>query len=150
MIRTVELQIRNAMVDVPKYATSDSVGVDLVAATDKQISIAPGDWTLIDSGISINMQTVTEDCMAMIVPRSGKGTKGLGLKNLSGIIDQDYHGPIKIAAWNTNKDTYVTIDPGERIAQLIFIPLIRAEFKKVDMFSSETERGAGGFGSTGS
>lgn len=149
MIRGVELIIRNKMASVPLYGTEDSAGVDLVACIDKQISIAPGDWLLIDSGISINMQTVTEHCMAMIVPRSGKGCKGLGLKNFSGIIDQDYHGPIKIAAWNTNKDTYITVDPGERIAQLIFIPVFRADFNVVEAFSSTTERGEGGFGSTG-
>lgn len=149
MIRDVELVIRHPLASIPQYATEDSAGVDLVACIDSKIEIPPGDWLLIDSGISINMQPVIEHVMAMIVPRSGKGTKGLGLKNLSGICDKDYHGPIKIAAWNTNKDTYVSVEPGERIAQLIFIPLVRASFTEVKQFSSETERGSGGFGSTG-
>jgi len=146
----VEIQIRHALAGVPKYATNDSAGVDLVACIDNKLEIAPGDWLLIDSGISINMQNTSDHCMAMIVPRSGKGCKGLGLKNFSGIIDRDYHGPVKIAAWNTNKDTYVSVDPGERIAQLIFIPLLRANFEQVTQFSSLTARGHGGFGSTGS
>lgn len=149
MIRSVELVLRNLSVSVPTYGTQDSAGVDLQAAILTSIQIAPGDFILIDSGISINMKSVTEHCMAMIVPRSGKGCKGLALKNGTGIIDQDYQGPIKIAAWNTNKDTYITVDPGERIAQLIFIPLIRASFETVSDFSVETERGSGGFGSTG-
>ncbi len=145
----IEIQIRHGMTAIPKYATSESAGVDLVAAISEKIAIAPGDMVMIDSGISINMMTEENRYMAMIVPRSGKGCKGLGLKNFSGIIDQDYHGPIKIAAWNTNKDTYVTVDPGERIAQLIFIPIIRASFNEVKEFSTTTKRGSGGFGSTG-
>ena len=149
MLRNVEIQFRDERAKSIAYATRDSAGVDLIACIDKQLQIAPGDVMMIDSGISINMMPILELCMAMIVPRSGKGCKGLGLKNFSGIIDQDYHGPIKIAAWNTNKDTYVTVDPGERIAQLIFIPIIRANFNEVSEFSTTTERGSGGFGSTG-
>jgi dUTP pyrophosphatase len=121
-----------------------------VACIDKRIDLAPGQIVMIDSGISINMMNIPEDCMAILVPRSGKGCKGLGLKNFTGILDKDYHGPIKMAAWNTNDDTYITIDPLERIAQLIFVPIIKPNFNVVEEFNQNTERGEGGFGHSGS
>jgi dUTP pyrophosphatase len=96
------------------------------------------------------MQTVVEDCVAMIFPRSGKGHKeGIVLGNSTGIIDKDYHGELKISVLNRNPDKYITIKPGDKIAQLVFLPLIKANFVEVTEFSSETERGEGGFGSTG-
>ena len=86
----------------------------------------------------------------MIYPRSGKGVKeGKVLANLTGIIDQDYHGELMVAIWNRNSENYITIVPGEKIAQLVFLPIIRPDFKLVEEFSSTTDRGAGGFGSTG-
>jgi dUTP pyrophosphatase len=105
---------------------------------------------LIPTGLSINMQTIDEWCTAFILPRSSKGHKeGKVLGNLVGVIDQDYHGQLMVSLWNRNSENYVTIEPYERFAQLVFLPIIRPDFKVVSEFSSSTERGEGGFGSTG-
>jgi dUTP pyrophosphatase len=135
---------------LPKYATRDSAGVDLIACIDTKIEIPPMQARLIPTGISINMQTIDEWCAAFIFPRSGKGHKeGKVLGNLVGVIDQDYHGQLMVSMWNRNADVYVTIEPLEKFAQLVFMPIIRPDFKVVEEFSSDTERGEGGFGSTG-
>lgn len=149
MLRNIELKILNEGAIIPYYATKDSAAVDLVACIDHAISINPGKVVMIPTGISINMQTVTEECVAFILPRSGKGSKeGKVLGNGTGVIDQDYQGEIKIAMCNRNPDYAIEILPGEKIAQLIFLPIIKAHFQCVSAFSSDTERGAGGFGST--
>ena len=147
----IEVKIRNPKVDRPKRGTEFSAGLDLVAAIDAPLYVAPGEVIDIDSGISINMMAdINQPMMAMIVPRSGKGSKGLALKNTVGIIDQDYHGPIMMRVTNTNKYGAYSVAPLERIAQLIFLPVLVPSLKMVETFSNETERGEGGFGSTGS
>jgi dUTP pyrophosphatase len=106
---------------------------------------------MIHTGLAINMDLEQAHIMAMILPRSGKGAKeGKVLGNLVGIIDQDYHGELMVCLWNRNPELYVTIEPGERFAQLVFVPIFKAQFEEVIEFSSKTERGTGGFGSTGS
>lgn len=150
MLRSVELKKLDPRAVIPEYATQDSGGIDLVACIDNTIDIPPLETKLIPTGLAINMQTVSERCVAMIFPRSGKGHKeGKVLGNLTGIIDQDYQGQLMVSILNRNKEKYITIEAGERIAQMVFVPIIRAEFSEVEEFSSDTARGAAGFGSTG-
>lgn len=150
MLRNVEIKKLDVRAKVPEYATKDSGGIDLVACIDHIIDIPPLETKLIPTGLAINMQSIEERCVAMIFPRSGKGHKeGKVLGNLTGIIDQDYTGQLLVSILNRNKDKYITVEPGERIAQMVFVPIIRAEFTEVEEFSSMTERGIGGFGSTG-
>lgn len=150
MIRKVEIKKLDPRAEIPTYGTADSAGVDLVACITENIEIGPLKTCMIPTGLAINMQPVVEDCVAMIFPRSGKGAKeGKVLGNTVGIIDQDYHGELKICIMNRNPERYVLITPGEKIAQLVFLPIIKAEFTEVEEFSSTTARGEGGFGSTG-
>lgn len=150
MNREIEFKILDPRAVQPEYGTKDAAGVDLVAIMQQPLLIPPLRVALIGTGISINMMTVPENLMAMILPRSGKGHKeGKVLGNLTGIIDEDYQGELKISVWNRNADEYITIDPGEKIAQLVFVPIIKAKFKQVEEFSESTARGSGGFGSTG-
>lgn len=150
MLRNVELKLLDSRAIIPFYATKDSAALDLSACIDNDIDIPPLGVKLIPTGLSINMQTVTEECVAMIFPRSGKGHKeGMILGNGTGIIDQDYHGPLMVSMYNRNSDKYVRVSHGDRIAQLVFLPIIKAHFQCVQEFSSSTERGVGGFGSTG-
>ena len=150
MIRNIEIKKLDPRAELPTYGTTDSAGVDLVACISKQVEVPPFHAYLVPTGLSINMQTVVEACVAMIFPRSGKGHKeGIVLGNSTGIIDKDYHGELKISVLNRNPDKYITVKPGDKIAQLVFLPLIKANFVEVTEFSSETERGEGGFGSTG-
>lgn len=145
----IEIKLLDHRAKVPKYATDGSAAVDLIACMDSFIDIPPMRTTMIHTGIALNMSQVSEHFMAEIVPRSGKGAKeGKVLGNLTGIIDKDYQGELLISLWNRNPDSYVTINPGEAIAQMIFIPIIKPTFKVVEEFSSITERGEGGFGST--
>ena len=132
----------------PQYATSGSAGLDLKACIDNDISIAPGETVLIPSGLAINIKDPS--IMAMITPRSGLGHQGLVLGNLTGIIDSDYQGEIKLSMWNRTSDKTFVIEPGQRICQMIFLPVIQASLKVVDDFSSNSERAAGGFGHSGS
>lgn len=150
MIRNIEIKKLDPKAEIPTYGTVDSAGVDLAACMEENIEIGPLKTCLVPTGLSINMQNVTEKCVAMIFPRSGKGHKeGIVLGNSTGIIDQDYHGELKISVLNRNPERYVLIKPGDKIAQLVFIPIIKASFTEVEEFSSETDRGTGGFGSTG-
>lgn len=145
----IEIKILDPKAKIPRYATIDSAGIDLIACMEYPVDIPPSKSTLIRTGLSINMQTVPINLMATIFPRSGKGAKeGKVLGNLTGIIDKDYQGEILISIWNRNYDRYVTINPGEAIAQLVFIPIYHANFQLVEDFSSTTIRGSGGFGST--
>lgn len=131
---------------LPTYATTDSAGMDLRACIDEPLQLMPGETQLIDTGISIYMGD--PNMAATILPRSGLGHKhGIVLGNLVGLIDADYQGPLKISCWNRGGDHF-TINPGERIAQLVFVPILRAEFDVVEEYA-ETERGEGGFGSSG-
>ncbi|AGF49663.1 dUTP pyrophosphatase [Candidatus Kinetoplastibacterium blastocrithidii TCC012E] len=135
----------------PTYQTDLAAAIDLYACIDKPIKIKPGNMAqLLPSGISIHMNN--NSMMAMILPRSGLGhKKGLVLGNTAGVIDADYSGPILISVWNRNSvesKTDICISPGERIAQMIFLPIIRPNFKIVENFSFQNPRGEGGFGST--
>lgn len=150
MMRQIELQVIDPRAVQPEYGTTYAAGVDLSALLDQPIEIPPLKATLIRTGIKINMMSVPENLMAVIMPRSGKGHKeGKVLGNLTGVIDEDYHGELMVSIWNRNSEKYITIAPGEKIAQLIFIPIIKADFKVVEEFSINTNRGEGGFGSTG-
>lgn len=131
---------------LPAYATEGSAGLDLRACLDEALILEPGHTALIPTGIAIHINT--PDLAAMILPRSGLGHKhGIVLGNLVGLIDSDYQGELLISTWNRGKDIF-TIQPSERIAQLIFVPVVQAEFEVVKEFVS-TQRGAGGFGSSG-
>lgn len=131
---------------VPNYATEGSAGLDLCACLDKPLELNPGETFLIPAGFAIHIEDST--LAAMILPRSGLGHKhGIVLGNLTGLIDSDYQGEIFVSCWNRGNATF-TINPGDRIAQMIIVPVVQAEFEMVDSFT-ETKRGAGGFGHTG-
>jgi dUTP pyrophosphatase len=146
----VEIKKLDKRAIIPEYSTTDSAGLDLIACMDNKIEIPPFKTAMIHTGLAINMDLVDAHIMAMLLPRSGKGAKeGKILGNLVGIIDQDYHGELMVCLWNRNSDQYVTIEPGERFAQMVFVPIYKVTFNEVVEFSSKTERGTGGFGSTG-
>lgn len=131
---------------LPKYETPDAAGLDLRACLEKSLTIEPGQTHLIPTGISIYIGD--PHIAAVILPRSGLGHKhGLVLGNLVGLIDADYQGPLMVSCWNRGQAAY-TIEPGDRIAQLVFLPIVRAQFEMVNEFA-ETERGVGGFGHSG-
>ena len=131
---------------LPAYATAGSAGVDLRACLDEPLLLAPGATELIPTGLAIYLED--PGLAAVILPRSGLGHKhGVVLGNLVGLIDSDYQGELKVSAWTRGTAPY-TIAPFERIAQLVVVPVVQVEFDVVEAFS-ETERGAGGFGSSG-
>lgn len=131
---------------LPSYATADSAGLDLRACLDKTLVIQPGETQLIPTGIAVYIGD--PNLAAVILPRSGLGHKhGIVLGNLVGLIDADYQGPLMISCWNRGTAAY-SIEPGDRIAQLVFIPIARAKFQVVTDFH-ETSRGTGGFGHSG-
>lgn len=131
---------------LPRYETVDSAGLDLRACLDQSLTIQPGETQLIPTGISIYMGD--SGMAAVILPRSGLGHKhGLVLGNLVGLIDADYQGPLMISCWNRGIAAY-TIEPGDRIAQLVFLPIVRTHFEIVKDFQA-TARGEGGFGHSG-
>lgn len=133
-------------IPLPTYATAGSAGLDLRVCIDEPIQIAPQETVLLPTGLAIYIADA--NLAAVILPRSGLGHKhGIVLGNLVGLIDSDYQGELKISCWNRNQD-YFTVNPGERIAQLVFLPVVRAGFDVVDSFV-ETKRGQGGFGSSG-
>jgi dUTP pyrophosphatase len=132
--------------DLPAYATTGSAGLDLRACIDAPLQLAAGETTLLPTGIAIHIGQ--PDVAAVILPRSGLGHKnGIVLGNLVGLIDSDYQGELKISCWNRSNDHF-TIQPGDRIAQLVFIPVLQATFNLVDSFD-ESIRGKGGFGHSG-
>lgn len=131
---------------MPTYSTEGSAGIDLRALLDAPLQLAPGETKLIKTGLSIYI--ADPSIAATILPRSGMGHKhGIVLGNLVGLIDSDYQGELMISTWNRGQDHF-TIEPGDRIAQLVFLPVIQASFDVVENFV-ETERETGGFGSTG-
>jgi dUTP pyrophosphatase len=131
---------------LPQYATAGSAGVDLRACLESAIELKPGDTHLIPSGIAIHLEDPTY--AAIVLPRSGLGHKhGIVLGNLVGLIDSDYQGQVFVSCWNRGQTTF-TIQPGERIAQLVVVPVVQVEFEVVEEFT-ESARGAGGFGSSG-
>ena len=136
---------------LPRYQTGQAAAVDLHACLDAPLELPPGaPPALISSGIALHM--ADSGMAALVLPRSGLGhRKGLVLGNLVGLIDADYTGPILVSAWNRNPpgSETITIAPGERFAQMVFVPILRPDFAVVEEFSAESARGAGGFGSTG-
>ncbi len=131
---------------LPAYATEGSAGLDLRAALDAPLALAPGDAALVPSGLSIHV--ADPGLCAIVLPRSGLGHRhGIVLGNGTGLIDADYQGPLLISAWNRGSEPY-TVHPGDRIAQLVLLPIVRARLQVVDTFE-DSARGAGGFGHTG-
>lgn len=149
-MRRIKLKILDERIGrefpLPHYATDGAAGLDLRACLDAPLTVQPGETHLIPSGVAVHIQD--QQLAAMILPRSGLGHKhGLVLGNLVGLIDSDYQGQIFISCWNRSSLAY-TIEPGERIAQLVVVPVVHASFDVVDDFS-ETSRYEGGFGHTG-
>jgi dUTP pyrophosphatase len=131
---------------LPAYATGGSAGLDLRACVEAPLVLAPGQAQLIPTGLSIWVED--PGFAAVILPRSGLGHKhGIVLGNLVGLIDSDYQGPLMVSCWNRGSEPF-TVQPGERIAQLVVVPVVQVEFEVVDEFVA-TQRGAGGFGSSG-
>lgn len=131
---------------LPAYATAASAGLDLRAALGQPLLLAPGDTALVPSGIAIHLSDPA--LCAVILPRSGLGHKhGIVLGNGTGVIDADYQGPLLISVWNRSREPY-TMQPGDRIAQLVVLPIVRAQLQVVEEFA-DSARGAGGFGHTG-
>jgi dUTP pyrophosphatase len=130
----------------PQYATSGSAGLDLRACLDAPLTLEPNAWQLVPTGIAIWLKD--PGCAALILPRSGLGHKhGIVLGNLVGLIDSDYQGQLMVSAWNRS-DVAFTLQPMERLAQLVIVPVLQAQFNVVTEFPP-TQRGAGGYGSTG-
>jgi dUTP pyrophosphatase len=148
--KSVQLKILDARIGnefpLPRYETADAAGLDLRACVNEPLTIAPQETVLIPTGISIYMGDA--NMAAVILPRSGLGHKhGLVLGNLVGLIDADYQGPLMVSCWNRSQTAF-TVQPGDRIAQLVFLPIVRAQFEMVNEFVA-TDRGTGGFGSSG-
>lgn len=131
---------------LPSYATAGSAGLDLRACLDEAIDIEPGQTVLVKTGMAIYIHDV--NFAGLILPRSGLGHKhGIVLGNLVGLIDSDYQGELMVSVWNRGQTTF-RLEPGERLAQYVLVPVVQAEFEQVEDFE-ETLRGAGGFGHTG-
>jgi dUTP pyrophosphatase len=144
----VELKILDSRLNenMPAYATSGSAGLDLRACINEAITIKPGETTLIPTGMAVHLANPAY--AAMILPRSGLGHKhGIVLGNLVGLIDSDYQGQLFVSCWNRSQEAFV-IHPMERMAQLVIVPVVQANFSVVAEFNA-SERGEGGFGSTG-
>lgn len=131
---------------LPAYATDGSAGIDLRACIDAPLAVQPGSTHLLPSGIAVHIADA--GLAAVVLPRSGLGHRhGIVLGNLVGLIDSDYQGQIMVSCWNRSEDSF-TIEPGERIAQLVFVPVVQAQLEVVDAFQP-TARGDGGFGHSG-
>ncbi|MDI1260780.1 dUTP diphosphatase [Aquabacterium sp.] len=145
---TVDIKVLDArMADyLPSYATPGSAGLDLRACLEQAVVLEPGQAQLIPTGLSMHLGD--PGLAAMILPRSGLGHKhGIVLGNLVGLIDSDYQGPLMVSCWNRGNAPF-TIEPMERIAQMVIVPVVQASFRRVESFEA-TARGEGGFGSTG-
>jgi dUTP pyrophosphatase len=145
---TVDLKILDARMSdtVPAYATPGSAGLDLRACLDAPLRLEPGQTALIPTGLAVHI--ADPGLAALLLPRSGLGHKhGIVLGNLVGLIDSDYQGPLMVSCWNRSQTAF-TIEPMERIAQMLIVPVVQASFRVVDDFSASA-RGEGGFGSTG-
>lgn len=150
MKRTLEVKLLDPRYGdtwpMPAYATDASAGLDLRAALDAPLTLRPGDASLIPSGLAIHLADPA--LCALVLPRSGLGHRhGIVLGNGTGLIDADYQGPLLISTWNRGREAF-TIEPGDRIAQLVIVPIVRATLQVVDTFE-ESARGSGGFGHTG-
>lgn len=131
---------------LPHYATAGAAGMDMRACVDAPLEIAPGETHLIPTGLAIHI--VDKGLAAMLLPRSGLGHKhGIVLGNLVGLIDSDYQGQVFVSCWNRGSTGFI-VEPGERIAQMVIVPVVHADFEIVDDFAA-SDRGAGGFGHTG-
>ena len=150
MEQAIQLKILDPRVGdtiaLPSYATPGSAGLDLRVCIDEPLEVAPQATVLLPTGLAIYI--ADPSLAAVILPRSGLGHKhGIVLGNLVGLIDSDYQGELKISCWNRSQESFM-VNPGERIAQLVFLPVVRAAFEVVSSFI-ETDRGQGGFGSSG-
>ena len=133
--------------NLPAYATPGSAGLDLRACLDAPLTLQPNAWQLVPTGMAIYLED--PGYAALILPRSGLGHKhGIVLGNLVGLIDSDYQGQLMVSAWNRSSTAF-TIEPMERIAQLVVVPVVQAQFKIVQEFPAASQRGEGGYGSTG-
>ena len=149
-MQKIELKILDARIGtkfpLPRYGTEGAAGLDLVACLDESLTLKAGDTQLIPTGIAIHIGDTA--FAAVLLPRSGLGHKhGIVLGNLVGLIDSDYQGQIFVSCWNRGKEAFV-IEPGDRIAQMVFVPVVQAKFEIVQEFQASL-RGAGGFGHTG-
>jgi dUTP pyrophosphatase len=149
-MQVIKLKILDARLGrdypLPEYATAGSAGLDLRACLDAPVVLEPGRTELVPTGLAIHIDD--PGLAAVLLPRSGLGHKhGIVLGNLVGLIDSDYQGQVFVSAWNRGSQAF-TIQPGERIAQLVLVPVVRAHFEVVEEFAA-TERGAGGFGHSG-
>ncbi|WP_312760475.1 dUTP diphosphatase [Pantoea brenneri] len=150
MMKKIDVKILDARVGkefpLPTYATSGSAGLDLRACIDDVLDIAPGTTTLVPTGMAIHI--ADPDLAAVILPRSGLGHKhGIVLGNLVGLIDSDYQGQLMVSVWNRGQESF-SLQPGDRMAQLVFVPVVQAEFNLVEDFDASL-RGEGGFGHSG-
>lgn len=150
MMKKIDVKILDARIGqqfpLPTYATPGSAGLDLRACLDSSIVLAAGETTLVPTGLAIHI--ADPSLAAVILPRSGLGHKhGVVLGNLVGLIDSDYQGQLMVSVWNRGSQSF-TIEPGERIAQMVFVPVVQAEFNLVNDFVN-SERGEGGFGHSG-
>lgn len=144
-VRIIDPRVGRDM-ELPRRATSGSAGLDLRACIDAPLAVEPGKAELVPTGIAINLRD--PGLAAVLLPRSGLGHKhGIVLGNLVGLIDSDYQGQVMVSVWNRGERAY-TIEPGERIAQMVVVPVVQVELEVVEDFEA-TSRGAGGFGSTG-
>ena len=144
----IDVQILDARLrtQMPAYATPGSAGLDLRACLEAPLTLAPNAWQLVPTGMAIHL--ADPGYAALILPRSGLGHKhGIVLGNLVGLIDSDYQGPLMVSAWNRGHAPF-TVEPLERIAQLVFVPIVQVRLRRVDAFTASA-RGEGGFGSTG-
>ncbi len=149
-MKSIQLKILDARVGseypLPGYATDGSAGIDMRACLDEPLEVRSGDTHLLPTGIAIHIGDPA--LAAVLLPRSGLGHKhGIVLGNLVGLIDADYQGQVFVSCWNRSRQSF-TIQPGERIAQMVFMPIVRAHFEVVESFQEST-RGAGGFGHSG-
>ncbi len=149
-MRKVQLKILDSRIGkefpAPSYATDGSAGVDLIACVDEHVRIDPGEAHLIPTGIAIHI--ADPELAAVVLPRSGLGHKhGIVLGNLIGLIDSDYQGQVFVSCWNRGSEHFA-VEPGDRIAQMVFVPVVQANFEIVKDFAEST-RGGGGFGHTG-
>jgi dUTP pyrophosphatase len=144
-LKILDKRIGNEL-PLPQHATDGSAGVDMRACLDEHLRLEPGETHLIPTGLAIHIED--PGLAALLLPRSGLGHKhGIVLGNLVGLIDSDYQGQVFVSVWNRSEHSF-TIEPGDRIAQMVFVPVVQAEFEVVEDFD-ESHRGAGGFGHSG-
>ena len=143
-LKILDERIREHM---PVYATAGSAGLDLRACLDAPLTLQPNAWQLVPTGMAVHLND--PGYAALLLPRSGLGHKhGIVLGNLVGLIDSDYQGQLMVSVWNRSNEAF-TVEPLERVAQMVIVPVVQAQFNVVDDFAQASARGAGGYGSTG-